>query len=205
MRKIIFVVLLLGGCKDMPLLPPLAPYKMDIQQGNFVTQEMVAKLKPGMTRSQVRFILGTPLIVDPFRTDRWDYVYLFNKGGEVTEQRRFAVIFKDDKLAHMEGDVMPASTAPGKGAAEGKTRDTAQPKQEVKGEDKPNVTQPSDTAPATGTATGSTLVTGSGDPVSSGQPKPEAPNAESGADKPNPEPTKEEPGFFGRMLEKLGF
>ncbi|HXF65751.1 MAG TPA: outer membrane protein assembly factor BamE, partial [Burkholderiales bacterium] len=67
----------------MPTLPTLAPYKMDIQQGNVVTQEMISKLRPGMTRSQVRFALGTPLVVDPFRTNRWDYVYLYEKAGRL--------------------------------------------------------------------------------------------------------------------------
>jgi outer membrane protein assembly factor BamE len=91
------------------MLPSLTPYKIDVQQGNYVNQQMVAKLKPGMTRAQVRFILGTPLVVDPFRTDRWDYVYLLNKRGEVTEQRRIAVIFEQDKLKRIEGDVVAAS------------------------------------------------------------------------------------------------
>lgn len=80
---------------------------MDIQQGNVVTQEMVAKLEPGMTRSQVRFALGTPLIIDPFRQDRWDYVYLLARRGEVTERRRIVVVFKDEKLVAIEGDVTP--------------------------------------------------------------------------------------------------
>lgn len=103
----------------MPLLPTLTPYKVDVQQGNYVDQDMVAKLKPGMTRAQVRFILGTPLVVDPFRTDRWDYVYLFRKGGEVVEQRRIAIIFEDDKLKRIEGDVVAAGMAPPKeGAAQ---------------------------------------------------------------------------------------
>jgi outer membrane protein assembly factor BamE len=205
MRKFILIVSTLGGCANAPMLPSLTPYKMDIQQGNYVTQDMVAKLKPGMTRSQVRFILGTPLIVDPFRTDRWDYVYLFNKGGEVTEQRRFAVIFKDDKLAHLEGDVMPASTAPAKGAAGEKAADTVPPKQEIRTEDKPKATQPPGAMPVTGANGGSVLMTGSGEAASGERPKPEAPNAETGADKPNPEQSNEERGFFGRVLEKLGF
>jgi outer membrane protein assembly factor BamE len=86
---------------------------MDIQQGNVLTRDMIARVEPGMTRSQVRFALGTPLVVDPFRGDRWDYVYLYMKQGVVTEQRRIVVVFKDDKLAHIEGDAVPA----GMGAA----------------------------------------------------------------------------------------
>lgn len=114
MRRLILIIFVLAGCKQVPMLPTLTPYKVDIQQGNYVSQEMVAKLKPGMTRSQVRFILGTPLVVDPFRTDRWDYVYRFNKGGELTEQRRIAVIFEDDKLKRIEGDVVAADTGSSK-------------------------------------------------------------------------------------------
>lgn len=81
---------------------------MDIQQGNVVTQDMIARVEPGMTRSQVRFALGTPLVVDPFRSDRWDYVYVYTKQGTVTEQRRIVVVFKDDKLARIEGEAAPA-------------------------------------------------------------------------------------------------
>lgn len=95
----------------MPILPGLTPYKMDIQQGNYVTQDMVAKLKPGMTRAQVRFALGTPLVVDPFHTDRWDYVYVLRKKGKIVEQRRLIVLFQDEKLLRLEGDVTPAAQA----------------------------------------------------------------------------------------------
>ncbi|MDH4292736.1 MAG: outer membrane protein assembly factor BamE, partial [Betaproteobacteria bacterium] len=66
MKKILITTLLLAGCGNIPVVPPLlTPYKIDIQQGNYITQDMIAKLKPGMSRSQVRFALGTPLIVDP--------------------------------------------------------------------------------------------------------------------------------------------
>lgn len=111
-RYIAIAALLLAGCSSqfLPTLPGLRPYKMDIQQGNVVTQEMIAKVQPGMTRSQVRFALGTPLVVDPFRSDRWDYVYFYQKGGVTTEQRRIAVIFKDDRLDRIDGDVVPART-----------------------------------------------------------------------------------------------
>ncbi len=102
--------LLLAGCTYVHV-PLLTPYKMDIQQGNVITQEMVARLERGMTRAQVRFTLGTPLVVDPFRADRWDYVYLFIKGGAITEQRRITVVFKDDRLERIEGDVVPSVRA----------------------------------------------------------------------------------------------
>ncbi len=110
LRYLTTIVLLLAGCSKqiLPTLPGLTPYKMDVQQGNVVTQEMIAKVQPGMSRSQVRFALGTPLIVDPFHSDRWDYVYLYQKGGVTTEQRRIVVVFKDDRLVRIDGDVVPA-------------------------------------------------------------------------------------------------
>jgi outer membrane protein assembly factor BamE len=102
--SIIVAALLVSACNL------LSPYRADVQQGNVVTQEMIAKLQTGMTRSQVRFALGTPLVVDPFRQDRWDYVYMFMKQGEVKERRRIVVVFKDDKLVGFEGDVIPLWT-----------------------------------------------------------------------------------------------
>lgn len=106
MKKILIATLLLAGCSYIPILPVLKPYKIDIQQGNYVTQDMIAKLKPGMSRSQVRFALGTPLIMDPFRTDRWDYVYMLMKNGELVEQRTVTVVFSGDQLERIVGDVV---------------------------------------------------------------------------------------------------
>lgn len=110
-RILIVLALFVAGCQRVPILPGLGPHKIDIQQGNVVTQDMVAKLKPGMTRSQVRFALGTPLVVDPFHSDRWDYVYVMQKKGKVVEQRRIIAVFKDDKLTHIEGDIVPTKEA----------------------------------------------------------------------------------------------
>jgi len=93
--------MLLAGCM-------LAPHKIDIQQGNYVDQAMVAKLKPEMTRSQVRFILGTPLIADIFHANRWDYVYLTGKANDVRAQHKITAVFDGDKLKHVEGDIVPA-------------------------------------------------------------------------------------------------
>jgi len=106
MKKILIATLLLAGCNNIPILPILTPYKIDIQQGNYVTQDMIAKLKPGMSRSQVRFALGTPLVVDPFRTDRWDYAYMLLKGGELVEQRTVTVMFNGDQMDRIVGDVV---------------------------------------------------------------------------------------------------
>lgn len=103
------VAALLASCSSTPLL---APHKIDIQQGNYVTQEMVSKLRPGMTPSQVRFLLGTPLVTDAFHASRWDYFYRLDKGGQLAEQRKLAVIFEEDKLVRVEGDVVAASARP---------------------------------------------------------------------------------------------
>lgn len=108
----------LAGCGGWSNpIAKLNPHRIEVQQGNLVTQEMVAKLKPGMTPSQVRFVLGTPLIVDPFRKDRWDYVYSLQQGGKVVERRRITVLFENDKMKGIEGDVAaaakPAATKPG--------------------------------------------------------------------------------------------
>ncbi|MDR1853900.1 MAG: outer membrane protein assembly factor BamE [Azoarcus sp.] len=83
-----------------------APYRIDVRQGNFVDQTMLTQLRPGMTRDQVRFILGSPLIVDAFRADRWDYVYRFKRGssGDV-EQRTVSVYFVNDVFDHVDGDM----------------------------------------------------------------------------------------------------
>lgn len=87
---------------------PLKPYKIDVQQGNVVTQEMASKLKVGMTRAQARFVLGTPLLSDIFHADRWDYVYSYQKAGRLTEERHLTLFFDGDKLQRVAGDVVPA-------------------------------------------------------------------------------------------------
>ena len=99
------LALLLGACA----LPDfMAPYRIDIQQGNYITQEMVSQLKPGMSKEQVRYILGTPLLTDIFHAERWDYVYYLDRRGQPREDRRIAVFFQDGKLARLDGDVAPA-------------------------------------------------------------------------------------------------
>ena len=99
------VFFLIAGC-GVPRIPGITPYKPDIQQGNFVSQEMVQQLKPGMTREQVRFLLGTPLLTDIFHADRWDYVYWRETPKGKRESRKLALFFSDGKLARMEGDVV---------------------------------------------------------------------------------------------------
>ncbi len=93
-------------------MPDFKPYRMEIQQGNFVSQEMVSQLKVGMSKDQVRFVLGTPLITDSFHADRWDYVYRRQRiNSSELEQRKIAVFFEDGKLKRIEGDVTPAANA----------------------------------------------------------------------------------------------
>lgn len=80
-------------------------YKIDVEQGNIVTTEMVDQLKPGMSRRQVRFILGTPLVEDPFNPDRWDYPYVKRNGMDVLSEARLTVYFDGDTLVRYDGDV----------------------------------------------------------------------------------------------------
>ena len=94
---------LLAGCS----IAPIGPHRIDVQQGNALDQENVARLKPGLNRSQVRFLLGTPLVVDPFRNDRWDYVYVYYKAGRLAEQKRITLFFDGDTLVRIEGDLPP--------------------------------------------------------------------------------------------------
>jgi outer membrane protein assembly factor BamE (lipoprotein component of BamABCDE complex) len=89
--NIILLTLLLVSCG-------LKPYKMDIHQGNFITAEMRDKLKLGMSKQQVRFVLGTPLINDAFHGNRWDYVYRHEQGGKVVEKQSLTLNFANEKL-----------------------------------------------------------------------------------------------------------
>lgn len=115
MKRILPVVVsLLAACSNLqlPEMPSLvSPYRVDVRQGNFVTQEMVAQLRPGLTREQVRFILGSPLVTDLFHADRWDYVYRFQPGSGEALQRRLTVFFQDNKLTRVAGDVVAESGA----------------------------------------------------------------------------------------------
>jgi len=107
MRRLVAAFcLLVAGCS---WVPTWGVYKIDVNQGNFVTQDLVEKLKVGQSKSQVRLILGTPLVADAFHANRWDYVYRFESGGRVLEERKFMVLFQDDKLAKWEGADLPIS------------------------------------------------------------------------------------------------
>jgi outer membrane protein assembly factor BamE len=102
--------LALAGCESLRSFTPtfIQPYRPDVQQGNVVTKEMVEQLREGMTRDQVRFLLGTPLLTSVFHQDRWDFVYYLQRGkGDEKQLRRLTVLFKNDRLAKFESDEMP--------------------------------------------------------------------------------------------------
>lgn len=118
--------LLLAGCQTMSSIGSgissgfsaaagwgptfLGPYRPDVHQGNIITQEMVDQLRLGMTREQVRFMLGTPLLSSELHKDRWDYVYYLNpRRGEV-QNRQLTVHFKDNRLDRFTADEMPAES-----------------------------------------------------------------------------------------------
>lgn len=88
--------------------PLLAPYRPDVHQGNIITQEMVEQLRLGMTREQVRFMLGTPLLTSEFHKDRWEYAYYLNPLKGEVQNRRLSVIFKDNRLERFVADPMPS-------------------------------------------------------------------------------------------------
>ena len=100
------IALMLAACS---WVPRLGVYKLDINQGNYITSDQVEKLKVGQTRQQVRAVLGTPMLADAFHANRWDYPYEFNRLGRTLERRQFTVYFVDDKVARWEGDEMPPS------------------------------------------------------------------------------------------------
>jgi outer membrane protein assembly factor BamE len=83
-------------------------YKINVEQGNIVTPEMAAQLKPGMTRRQVKFILGTPLVEDTFNKNRWDYLYSKRNGNKILSESRLTVEFDGDYLANVSGDLAPS-------------------------------------------------------------------------------------------------
>lgn len=118
MRSLSLVLLLtagglLAGCSLDAVTGRINPYRIDVRQGNYVDQSMVSQLRKGMSRDQVRFALGTPLVVDPFRTDRWDYVYLFKPNRGPAERRVISVFFEGDRLDRLEGDIAAATDAGG--------------------------------------------------------------------------------------------
>ena len=94
MKRFLLLLPFLAACSGAPAITSvLTPYRIDVRQGNYVTQEMVAQLKPGLSREQVRFIRGSPPVADMFHVDRWDYVYRFQSGHGEPQQRGMTVFF----------------------------------------------------------------------------------------------------------------
>ncbi len=87
-------------------------YKIDVQQGNYVTEDLVAKLKPGMSRTEVKQLLGTPLLSDVFHSSRWDYYFSNVKGGKAQDRKRLSIFFAEDKVASFSGNAQPPAPPP---------------------------------------------------------------------------------------------
>lgn len=88
----------------------VTPYKVEVVQGNFISREQVEQLQPGMSRQQVRDVLGTPLVTSVFHADRWDYVFTLKRQGIEPQARRLTVYFNGEAMARVEGDTMPSET-----------------------------------------------------------------------------------------------
>jgi len=84
-------------------------YTIDIQQGNMIDQSMVDQLRPNMTKRQVLFIMGSPMLDDPFQKNRWDYLYSNQPGGEARVQKKISLYFQDDKIVEIQGDFRPSA------------------------------------------------------------------------------------------------
>ncbi|HZR67927.1 MAG TPA: outer membrane protein assembly factor BamE [Burkholderiales bacterium] len=99
---VLLLPLVLAGCGW------LSPHRIEIQQGNYVTQDLVSQLKPGMTRDQVRYLLGTPLVSDIFHADRWEYVFRRQRAdSSKVEHGRLSVFFVDNKLERVDAEAVP--------------------------------------------------------------------------------------------------
>lgn len=190
-------LVLMAGCARSPVDVPelVKPYRITIQQGNYLTREMVQQLKPGMTREQVRYILGTPLLTDIFHADRWDYVFYRDAPGGKREQRNISVLFEDGKLTRVLGDLLPSDPV------EEAPKPVAKP--EPKPAPKPEAAKPAAVADKPATVQNWSAASDAppaADPKAEAKPEPKA--EEKAEAKPDEKPAR---GFFGRMLEKIGF
>jgi len=199
--------LALGGCSSVPRL--VTEYRIDVQQGNLLTQEQVSQLRPGLTHDQVRYVLGTPLLVDLFHGDeRWDYIYRLKKGrsGEV-ESRRLTLFFdREGKLERVTGDVVAeeggvpqeaAATAPkAEENDQAATTAASQEESDVPQEDAEEQQTASASPPASASITPEEAAQASKSRVL------DLGSLEEGTAAP---PIESERGFFGRMLEMIGF
>ena len=106
-----FLAFSVGGCSlsqlKLPELKIPRVYKLSVQQGNVITQEMVDRLKPGMTRNQVEFVMGKPVLGDPFNDDQWVYIYTLEVPDYFNQVFKMVLAFEDDTLATISGDYIP--------------------------------------------------------------------------------------------------
>jgi outer membrane protein assembly factor BamE len=107
------VLALLAGCGSFDNVgrrvgTALTPYRVEVVQGNFISREQVQALQPGMSREQVKQVLGTPLVTSLFHGDRWDYVFTLRRQGVEPQRRHLTVFFKGDGMERVEGDTMPS-------------------------------------------------------------------------------------------------
>lgn len=106
------IPLSLGACSSLQssdnFLGVITPYRVEVVQGNVVTKEQAALIKPGMSRSQVRDLLGSPLLTDVFHADRWDYVFTIRRQGAEPQQRNVMVLFQEDKVSKFEAAELPS-------------------------------------------------------------------------------------------------
>lgn len=99
---------LMAACSSSMVTSVIKPYRIDVRQGNAVTPELVSKLMPGMTREQVRFVMGSPMLISIFRQDRWDYVYRYSHGYDPVVTHRVTLSFEGDRLVGIESNLSDA-------------------------------------------------------------------------------------------------
>jgi outer membrane protein assembly factor BamE len=106
------VIALLGGCANLDhtdsVLGRITPYRIDLVQGNAITKEQAALIRPGLSKLQVRDVLGTPLIADPFHASRWDYIFTLRRAGAEPQRRSVVVLFEGDVVKSIEAPELPS-------------------------------------------------------------------------------------------------
>ncbi len=190
-------------------------HRIDIQQGNVITQDMLAKLKLGMEKKKVRYIMGTPIIIDTFNNDRWDYIYTYQNGREQREQRRVTLFFKDDRLVRIDGDVRPAH---GKILSETRKVESVEVppgespglfgklKEKLSfGKDKPKVVKKTEgITTQEPNPSGDVIAPKEASASSRSMLKTETEQSSKEAVKTDEKPAEEEESFFGKLWDKLG-
>jgi outer membrane protein assembly factor BamE len=111
LSALLSLTLAAAGCSSTQAdrwLGAITPYRVDVMQGNVITEELAARVKPGMTREQVRDLLGSPLLTSPFHADRWDYVFTMRRQGVEPQRRSVVAYFKGDALDRLEAPALPS-------------------------------------------------------------------------------------------------